>query len=122
MFPSRMIHGFYITVQNCSVMGISSRSSQILNGTCFNLCPSKSRLVKGVMEGPYHLLLESLGERLANEVIAQQPLVQGVCVHIKKPQVHLEGIMDSVGQPLLMLHSSEAHVLCIIGSMITASN
>ena len=46
------------------------------------------------------MLLESLAERLAKEVLSTYPTIQGITIHIKKPQVHLEGVMDTVGKRL----------------------
>lgn len=48
------------------------------------------RLVKGVMEGPSHSLLESLGEEIALEVLKHH-LAEEVKVRIKKPGVPIKG-------------------------------
>jgi hypothetical protein len=39
-----------------------------------------------------------LAERLAREIMDAYPTVRGITVQIRKPQVHLEGVMDSVGE------------------------
>jgi len=55
------------------------------------------RLVKGILEGPSHNLLESLAQEIASRILTQYP-VEGVKVKVKKPGVAIRGsILSSAG-------------------------
>ena len=48
------------------------------------------RLVKGVLEGPQHNLIESLAEKVCSRILSGYP-VDSVRVKIKKPEVSIKG-------------------------------
>ena len=50
------------------------------------------------MEGRPHKLLESVADRLANEILNDYHQVQGVQLHLKKPHVAVTGVVESLGK------------------------
>lgn len=48
------------------------------------------RLVKAIMEGPRHNLIESLAQEIANRVLSEYPVGE-VRVRVKKPEVSIKG-------------------------------
>lgn len=76
------------------------------------ICPMSDLLlcrhIKTVIEGRPHKLLESVAERLANEILNDYHQVQGLQLHIKKPHVAVTGVLESLGKsktslgPILM--------------------
>ena len=50
------------------------------------------------MEGSPHKLLESVADRLVQEILADYHLVQGLQLHIQKPQVAVSGVVESLGR------------------------
>lgn len=57
-----------------------------------------SRHIKTVVEGRPHKLLESVADRLANEILNDYHQVQGMQLHIKKPHVAVSGVVESLGK------------------------
>ena len=57
------------------------------------------RHIKTVMEGRPHKLLESVADRLANEIMNDYHQVQGLQLHLKKPHVAVTGVVESLGKP-----------------------
>lgn len=55
------------------------------------------RHIKTVMEGRPHNLLESVADRLANEIMNDYHQVQGLQLHLKKPHVAVTGVVESLG-------------------------
>jgi len=55
------------------------------------------RHIQAVMEGQPHKLLESVADRLVQEILAEYHKVQGVRLHIKKPHVAVTGVVESLG-------------------------
>lgn len=51
-------------------------------------------LVKEVMEGKVHSLIESVAEMIASRVKEEFPRVVAVAVHIRKPEAPIQGILD----------------------------
>ena len=56
------------------------------------------RHIQAVMEGQPHKLLESVADRLVQELLAEYHKVQGVRLHIKKPHVAVSGVVESLGE------------------------
>ena len=56
------------------------------------------RHIKTVMEGRPHKLLESVADRLANEILNDYHMVQGLQLHLKKPHVAVPGVVESLGE------------------------
>lgn len=52
------------------------------------------------MEGRPHKLLESVADRLVNEILNDYHMVQGLQVYIKKPHVAVTGVVESLGKHL----------------------
>lgn len=50
------------------------------------------------MEGQPHKLLESVADRLVQEILADYQKVQGMRLHIKKPHVAVSGVVESLGK------------------------
>ena len=50
------------------------------------------------MEGQPHKLLESVAERLVQELLADYHLIQGLRLNIKKPHVAVPGVVESLGR------------------------
>ena len=59
---------------------------------------SACRHIKTVIEGQPHKLLESVAERLANEILNDYHQVQGLQIHLKKPHVAVTGVLESLGK------------------------
>ncbi|DBA84156.1 TPA: hypothetical protein ACH3X1_006624 [Trebouxia sp. C0004] len=55
------------------------------------------RHIKTVMEGRPHKLLESVADRLADEILNDYHMVQGLQLHLKKPHVAVPGVVESLG-------------------------
>lgn len=53
------------------------------------------------MEGRPHKLLESVADRLVQEILADYHKVLGIRLHIKKPHVAVTGPVESLGQLLI---------------------
>jgi 7,8-dihydroneopterin aldolase/epimerase/oxygenase len=49
-----------------------------------------ARVVRDVLAGPEHLLLESLAGTIADELLASHTRIQGVRVRVRKPDVVLD--------------------------------
>ena len=56
------------------------------------------RHIKTVIEGRPHKLLESVADRLANEILNEYHQIQGLQLHIKKPHVAVTGVVESLGK------------------------
>jgi dihydroneopterin aldolase len=55
------------------------------------------RVVRQIVESTTYNLLEALAEAIAHEILAEQALVDEVVVRIRKPEVRLDGPLDSTG-------------------------
>ena len=55
------------------------------------------RLIKEVVEGPPRKLIEAVAEDIADRILEKHALIQGVRLHICKPHVAIEGVVDSLG-------------------------
>ncbi len=53
------------------------------------------------MEGQPHKLLESVADRLVNEILNDYHMVQGLQLRVKKPHVAVPGVVESLGKHLL---------------------
>lgn len=53
--------------------------------------------VRQIVESTTFNLIEALAEAIAHEVLAEQPLVDEVVVRVRKPEVRLDGPLDSAG-------------------------
>ena len=62
--------------------------------TVVGLC----RLIKDIVEGPPRKLVEAVAEDIATNILDKHALIQGVRVHICKPHVAIEGVVDSLGK------------------------
>lgn len=51
------------------------------------------RLVQKIAEGPAFNLIETLGEKIAREILAAFPLVREVMVRVKKPEAPIGGVL-----------------------------
>ncbi|KAI8466069.1 MAG: hypothetical protein J3K34DRAFT_434911 [Monoraphidium minutum] len=57
--------------------------------------------VRQIMEGPPFKLLEAAAQAICDRVLAEQPRVTAVRVHVRKPHVALSGPLESVGIEIL---------------------
>lgn len=55
------------------------------------------RIVKDVVEGPSHNLLESVAHRIASATLLKFPKVSAVRVEVGKPHVAVQGTVDYLG-------------------------
>jgi len=55
------------------------------------------RAVRQIVESTTYNLVEALAEAVAHEILAEQPLVDEVVVRVRKPEVRLDGPLDSTG-------------------------
>jgi dihydroneopterin aldolase len=53
--------------------------------------------VRRVVESSSFRLLEAVAEAVAREVLAAEPLVEEIGVHVRKPRVRLPGPIESAG-------------------------
>ena len=53
------------------------------------------RVVRQIVESTTYNLIEALAEAIAHEILAEQPLVDEVVVRVRKPEVRLDGPLDS---------------------------
>lgn len=58
---------------------------------------SVCRRIKTIVEGPPLLLIETVAEQIASAILCEQPKVEKVSVHIRKPHVAVEGLVGSLG-------------------------
>ncbi|CAM0911665.1 unnamed protein product [Alopecurus aequalis] len=59
------------------------------------------RIVKGIVEGPSHNLLESVAQSIANSTLVKFPQISAVRVKIEKPHVAVQGVVDYFGLEIL---------------------
>ncbi len=72
------------------------------------------------MEGRPHKLLESVADRLANEILNDYHMVQGLQLHLKKPHVAVPGVVESLGECSASLVASNVlTLLCSINTECT---
>ena len=62
--------------------------------------PLLCRLIKSIVEGPPRKLVETVAEDIAAKILVEHKLVQAVNVHICKPHVAIEGVVDSLGEQM----------------------
>jgi dihydroneopterin aldolase len=55
------------------------------------------RVVRQIVESTTYNLIEALAEAIAHEILAEQPLVDEVVIRVRKPEVRLDGPLDSAG-------------------------
>ena len=63
------------------------------------------QVIKEVLEGPRHRLLEALAETLARRLLIELP-AEAVLVRIKKPAAPLPGPLDSAGVEIVRSRAS----------------
>ena len=76
----------------CSDLFASVGVSRLLSLCIFDL-----RLIKDVVEGPPRKLVEAVAEDIASQILEKHILISGVRLHISKPHVAVEGVVDSLG-------------------------
>ncbi len=54
-------------------------------------------LVKGIVEKGRFRLLEALAETIAEEVLENFPILQGITLEVRKPEAPVPGIFDHMG-------------------------
>ncbi|KAK1607001.1 hypothetical protein QYE76_030674 [Lolium multiflorum] len=59
------------------------------------------RIVKGIVEGPSHNLLESVAQSIANSTLLKFPQISSVRVKVEKPHVAVQGVVDYLGVEIL---------------------
>uniref|UniRef100_A0ACD5ZXB6 Uncharacterized protein n=1 Tax=Avena sativa TaxID=4498 RepID=A0ACD5ZXB6_AVESA len=59
------------------------------------------RIVKGIVEGPPHNLLESVAQSIANSTLLKFPQISSVRVKVEKPHVAVQGVVDYLGVEIL---------------------
>ncbi|KAF3442768.1 hypothetical protein FNV43_RR16685 [Rhamnella rubrinervis] len=64
------------------------------------------RIVKEVVEGPPHNLLESVAQLIASTTLSKYPKISAVRVKVEKPHVAVHGPLDSLGVEILR-HQSD---------------
>lgn len=66
------------------------------------------RMVKEIMEGPPHNLLESVAELIASTTLTRYPQISAVRVKVGKPHVAVQGSLDYLGIEILRHRSVDA--------------
>lgn len=61
----------------------------------------RDRIVRDVVEGDPHNLLESVAEHIASRILAKYPQVSAVRVQVGKPHVAVQGSVDYLGVEIL---------------------
>ncbi|CAM0911666.1 unnamed protein product [Alopecurus aequalis] len=59
------------------------------------------RIVKGIVEGPSHNLLESVAQSIANSTLVKFSQISAVRVKVEKPHVAVQGVVDYLGVEIL---------------------
>ncbi|XP_047052763.1 dihydroneopterin aldolase 2-like [Lolium rigidum] len=59
------------------------------------------RIVKGIVEGPSHNLLESVAQSIANSTLLKFPQISSVRVKVEKPHVAVQGVVNYLGVEIL---------------------
>ncbi|KAK9806628.1 hypothetical protein WJX73_001964 [Symbiochloris irregularis] len=59
------------------------------------------RLIKSIVEGKPRKLVEAVAEDIAAQILAQHTRVHAVNIHICKPHVAVEGVVDSLGVEIM---------------------
>ena len=65
----------------------------------------KCRIVKEVVEGPAHNLLESVAQLIASATLTKHPQISVVRVKVGKPHVAVPGCVDYLGVEILRYRS-----------------
>ena len=68
----------------------------------------KCRIVKEVVEGPAHNLLESVAQLIASTTFTKHPQISAVRVVVGKPHVAVPGSVDYLGVEILRYRSVDA--------------
>jgi 7,8-dihydroneopterin aldolase/epimerase/oxygenase len=63
-------------------------------------------IVRQIVESTTYNLVEALGEAIAHEILAGQPLVDEVVVRVRKPDVRLDGPLDYAGVEIRRIRDS----------------
>lgn len=61
------------------------------------LCFSWCSMIKNIVEGKPHNLIESVAERIAQDILQESDMVESVRIRIEKPHVAVPGVVDSLG-------------------------
>ncbi|KAJ8900124.1 hypothetical protein K2173_024240 [Erythroxylum novogranatense] len=64
------------------------------------------RIVKGVIEGTPHNLLESVAELIASTTLTKYPPISAIRVKVGKPHVAVQGALDYLGVEILRCRSA----------------
>ncbi|KAJ8752363.1 hypothetical protein K2173_003999 [Erythroxylum novogranatense] len=64
------------------------------------------RIVKGVVEGTPHNLLESVAELIASTTLTKYPPISAIRVKVGKPHVAVQGALDYLGVEILRCRSA----------------
>lgn len=83
--------------QYCLMFSSHAISNIATGCSCSLSCPCST--IKQVVEGPPKVLQEAVIEEMANKLLCLDPRVSAVQLYIRKPQVALHGVLDSVGKP-----------------------
>lgn len=65
----------------------------------YELTRLSRRQIKNIVEGRPRRLIEAVAEDIADKILAEHSLVNAVTVHICKPHVAVEGVVQSLGKP-----------------------
>lgn len=63
----------------------------------YELTRLSRRQIKNIVEGRPRRLIEAVAEDIADKILAEHSLVNAVTVHICKPHVAVEGVVQSLG-------------------------
>jgi dihydroneopterin aldolase len=51
-------------------------------------------MIKNIVEGKPHNLIESVAERIAQDILQESDMVESVRIRIEKPHVAVPGVVD----------------------------
>lgn len=54
-------------------------------------------MIKNIVEGKPYNLIESVAEKIAQDILQDSDIVQSVRIKIEKPHVAVPGVVDSLG-------------------------
>ncbi len=86
--------------QGCTGKGGSAPAA------CTEMSLYNRRDIKAIVEGPPHKLIESVAERIAQQILEGHPLVHSVQVGVHKPQVAVSGVVKSLGIEITRVRGS----------------
>ncbi|KAL6997899.1 Dihydroneopterin aldolase 1 [Sarracenia purpurea var. burkii] len=67
------------------------------------------RIVRDVVEGQPHNLLESVAQLIASTTLTKYPQISAVRVNVGKPHVAVQGPLDYLGVEILRFQNTNAH-------------